>query len=151
MKLSEVKNILTTAAAINFKLPDGTLVPEHFHITEVGLITKNFIDCGGTVRKESVVNFQLLDANDYEHRLKPGKLLNIISLSEKILGLEDNDVEVEYQHGTIGKYGLDYKGFEFILTNKNTACLANDQCGIPTETSNPTITSASCCAPGQCC
>ena len=85
MKLSEVKNILTTAAAINFKLPDGTLVPEHFHITEVGLITKNFIDCGGTVRKESVVNFQLLDANDYEHRLKPGKLLNIISLSEKIL------------------------------------------------------------------
>ena len=71
MKLSQIKNILKTIEAVNFNLPDGTMVPEHFHVTEVGLITKKFIDCGGTVRKESVVNFQLWDANDFEHRLKP--------------------------------------------------------------------------------
>ena len=89
MKLSQVKNILKSVEAVNFILENGTSVPEHFHVTEVGLITKNFIDCGGTVRKETVVNFQLWDANDFEHRLKPQKLLNIIELSEKVLGIED--------------------------------------------------------------
>ena len=71
MKLSQIKNILKSVEAVNFVLADGTSVPEHFHVTEVGLITKNFIYCGGTVRKETVVNFQLWDANDFEHRLKP--------------------------------------------------------------------------------
>ena len=71
MKLSEVKNQLSTLETVTFQLPNGTFVPEHFHVTEVGLVTKNFIDCGGTVRNETVVNFQLWDANDFEHRLKP--------------------------------------------------------------------------------
>jgi hypothetical protein len=34
-------------------------------------------------RKETV-NFQLWDANDFEHRLKPKKTLDIIELSENI-------------------------------------------------------------------
>ena len=94
MKLSEVKNQLSTLESVTFQLPNGTLVPEHFHVTEVGLVTKNFIDCGGTVRNETVVNFQLWDANDFEHRLKPKKLLDIITLSEKVLGIEDFEIEV---------------------------------------------------------
>jgi hypothetical protein len=133
MKLSEVKNQLITLESVTFQLPNGTLVPEHFHVTEVGLVTKNFIDCGGTVRNEKVVNFQLWDANDFEHRLKPQKLLNIIELSEKVLGIEDFEIEVEYQAQTIGKYDLDFNGNDFILLNKQTACLAQDQCGIPVE------------------
>ena len=82
MNLSEIKNILNTVEAVNFKLEDGTMVPEHFHVTEVGVINKHFIDCGGVVRKENKANFQLWDANDFEHRLKPSKLLSIIDLSE---------------------------------------------------------------------
>ena len=82
MKLSEIKKELSTLDNVAFVLPNGTYVPEHFHVTEVGLITRNFIDCGGKVRKETVVNFQLWDANDFEHRLKPNKLLDIIELSE---------------------------------------------------------------------
>ena len=133
MKLSQVKNILALAETVNFQLPDGTFVPEHFHVTEVGLITKNFIDCGGVVRKETVVNFQLWNANDFEHRLKPQKLNNIIALSEKVLGIEDFEIEVEYQGETIGKYDLDFNGKDFVLVNKQTTCLAQDQCGIPQE------------------
>ncbi|MRX41758.1 hypothetical protein GJU43_20950 [Flavobacterium sp. LC2016-23] len=133
MKLSEIKHVLTTVEAVNFELPNGTFVPEYFHVTEVGLITKNFIDCGGTVRKETVVNFQLWDANDYDHRLKPQKLIHIIELSEKVLGIEDHEIEVEYQDTTIGKYDLDFNGKNFILLNKKTACLAQDQCGIPSD------------------
>lgn len=156
MKLSQVKNILKTVEAVNFILPDGTAIPEHFHVTEVGLVTKNFIDCGGTVRKENVVNFQLWDANDFEHRLKPQKLLNIIELSEKILGIEDFEIEVEYQDATIGKYDLDFNGKNFTLLNKKTACLAQDQCGIPQEKQKIRLSDmnkeqSSCTPGGGCC
>lgn len=133
MKLSEIKEILPTLDNVEFQLENGTFVPEHFHVTEVGTVTKHFIDCGSVVRTEKAVNFQLWDANDFEHRLKPGKLLNIIKLSEEKLGIEDHEIEVEYQNTTIGKYDLEFNGKNFILKNKTTACLAQDACGIPPE------------------
>ncbi len=133
MNLSEIKEILPTLDNVEFQLENGTFVPEHFHVTEVGQITKNFIVCGGVVRTEKVINFQLWDANDFEHRLKPTKLLNIIKLSEEKLGMEDAEIEVEYQSNTIGKYDLEFIGKTFALKNKTTACLAEDACGIPSE------------------
>lgn len=155
MKLSEVKKILPTLENVAFQLENGTFVPEHFHVTEVGMITKNFIDCGGVIRNETVVNFQLWNANDLEHRLKPNKLLHIISLSEDKLGIKDSEIEVEYQSNTIGKYDLGFDGKTFILKNKTTACLAQDQCGIPAEKQKiklSEISSESCCPPnGNCC
>ncbi|MBB1151428.1 hypothetical protein HX096_16800 [Empedobacter falsenii] len=136
MKLSEIKEILPKLENVEFQLEDGTFVPEHFHVTEVGQIIKNFIDCGGTIRNEKVVNFQLWNADDYEHRLKPNKLLHIIELSENKLGIENGEIEVEYQAGTIGKYDLEFNGKNFVLKNKLTACLAEDACGIPLATDN---------------
>lgn len=133
MKLEQVKAHLVNTETLNFRLPSGAYVPEHFHVTEVGLITKHFIDCGGTERIEKVVNFQLWDANDFEHRLKPQKLLKIIALSEARLGIGNLEIEVEYQSETISKYGLHYNGKEFLLVPKHTACLASDSCGIPPE------------------
>ena len=106
MKLSQIKAHLNTTETVDFKLQNGTSVPEHFHVTEIGVVTKHFIDCGGTIRNEKTANFQLWDANDTDHRLKPGKLLNIIALSEKVLEMEDLEIEVEYQTNTIGKYSL---------------------------------------------
>jgi hypothetical protein len=131
MKLSEIKSHLKNLKTIAFELPDGSLVPNHFHVTEVGKVTKNFIDCGGTVRNEEVVNFQLWNADDYDHRLHPEKLVDIIELSEKILAIGNLEIEVEYQGTTIGRFGLDFNGTNFILTNKQTDCLAKDNCGIP--------------------
>jgi hypothetical protein len=133
MKLSEIKSVLNHSTSIAFQLPNGDLVPSHFHITEVGKITKHFIDCGGTVRHEEIVNFQLWNANDYDHRLHPEKLLKIIELSEKVLGIADLEIEVEYQGDTIGKFGLDFDGTNFLLTTKQTDCLAKDNCGMPSE------------------
>lgn len=156
MKLSEIKQILPTLDNVEFQLENGAMVPEHFHVTEVGTVTKNFIDCGGTLRNEKMVNFQLWDANDFEHRLKPGKLLHIIELSEDKLGIEDHEIEVEYQGATIGKYDLGFNGKIFILKNKTTACLAEDACGIPPEKqklslSELTSKSNSCCTPNSGC
>ncbi len=157
MKLSKIKEILPTLENVEFQLEHGTFVPEHFHVTEVGQITKNFIDCGGVIRSEKVVNFQLWNADDFEHRLKPAKLLNIIKLSEEKLGIEDGEIEVEYQSETIGKYDLEFNGKTFVLKNKTTACLAQDACGIRSEKQkkdlaelNPTQNN-SCTPDGGCC
>ena len=156
MKLSEFKKQLSTVTDLNFVLPNGTKVPQHFHVTEVGQVTKNFIDCGGTVRNEKVVNFQLWEANDFDHRLAPKKLNDIIALSEKVLGLEDAEIEVEYQSDTIGKYGLEFNGKDFTLTSTQTNCLAQDKCGISTEKLKVNLVdlsnNQSCCTPGgKCC
>ena len=157
MKLSEIKQILPTLENVEFQLENGAFVPEHFHVTEVGMINKNFIDCGGVIRSEKVVNFQLWNADDFEHRLKPNKLLNIIKLSEDKLGIEDFDIEVEYQSETIGKYDLEFNGKTFILKNKTTACLAKDTCGITSEKEKKNLSelnvnqSNSCTPGGGCC
>lgn len=156
MKLSEFKKQLSTVTDLNFVLPNGTKVPQHFHVTEVGQITKKFIDCGGTVRNEKVVSFQLWEANDIDHRLAPKKLNNIIALSEQVLGLEDAEIEVEYQSETIGKYNLEFNGKDFALTSTLTNCLAQDKCGIPVEKLKVNLVdlsgNQSCCTPGgKCC
>ena len=134
MKLSEIKNELQKLTTIAFQLPNGDLVPHHFHVTEIGKLTKHFIDCGGVIRTEEVANFQLWEANDYDHRLHPEKLLHIIELSEATLQIPDLDIEVEYQmKDTIGKFSLDFDGTNFQLQSKITDCLAKDHCGIPLE------------------
>lgn len=140
MKLSEIKNILPNLENVAFQLENGSFVPEHFHVTEVGTTSKDFIDCGGVIRHEKAVNFQLWNANDFEHRLKPGKLLHIINLSEEKLGIEDFDIEVEYQNETIGRYDLDFNGTHFMLKNKTTACLAQDACNVPSSKPKITLT-----------
>ena len=153
MKISEMKQALTELTAITFKLPDGTTLPAHFHVTEVGLVTKHFIDCGGMERKETVANFQLWEAGDYDHRLAPQKFLHILNLSERILGREDLEIEVEYQQATIGKFGLMRDGNDFVLMPKQTACLAQDACGIPDsqQFALPQLQMAACTPGGGCC
>jgi hypothetical protein len=156
MKLSEIKNHLTNIENVAFKLPNGDLVQAHFHVTEVGKITKDFIDCGGKVRSESVINFQLWEENDYDHRLHPEKLMQIIELSEKRFQFGDLAIEVEYQgEETIGKYDLDFDGTNFLLVSKLTACLAEDACGItpakPKIKISDMSTASNTCAPDSGC
>jgi hypothetical protein len=156
MKLSEIKKNLAQVEQIQFVLPTGEPVPSHFHVTEVGSIQKHFIDCGGTVRKESVINFQLFTATDYDHRLSIQKLKSIIEISETQLGLDDLEIEVEYQGDTIGKYGLEFQSGAFHLTTTQTDCLAKDKCGISQEKSRGRLSAlglqqGGSCEPGSGC
>lgn len=157
MNLSEFKRALSQCQSLNFVLPNGQMVPSHFHVTEVGQIDKHFIDCGGTVRHEQAVNFQLWEANDYDHRLGAEKLAGIIALSEKQLGIGDHEIEIEYQGSTIGKYHVSFENGQFHLLSTATDCLAKDNCGIPTEKLRVSLSGlgmkeeASSCAPGSGC
>ena len=128
MKLSALKSFLENSSELHLIQADGQSVPAHFHITEAGLNTKHFVDCGGTERLEKNISMQVWVASDKDHRLTPAKLSGILQKAELLFGGEDLEVEVEYQTDTIGRYGLKQDGNFLTLTSKRTQCLALDLC-----------------------
>ena len=153
MKLSAFKKILSELDTLKFQLSDGRFVPAHFHITELGNVTRNYIDCGGTLRQENKLSIQLWVASDNDHRLKPSKVLDILKLAEKQFEFSNIDVEVEYQQSTIGRFKLSFDGSVFQLMNTRTACLAQDKCGISQEKPRVRFTASglSCNPESNCC
>ena len=151
MKISELKDILKEINVIRFKLPDGSFIPKHFHVTEVGKVSKHYIDCGGTERKEEKISFQLWTAEDYDHRLAASKLNKIVEIAEDRLQLPDAEIEVEYQSDTIGKYVLKFNNGIFILESLQTDCLAKDSCGIPVKKEKLQLSEVGTCKPGSGC
>ena len=153
MLLSAFKQTLRELDTLKFQLPNGQFVPANFHITEVGNVTRNYMDCGGLLREENKLNLQLWVASDTDHRLKPNSVLNILQLAEKQLGYSNLELEVEYQRSTVGRYKLAFDGAVFQLINTQTACLAPDQCGISQEKPRVRVTAdgLSCNPNSGCC
>jgi len=156
MNLTEFKTTLNNLSSISFHLPDGTKVPEHFHLTEIGKVTKSFIDCGGTLRQEKKVSLQLWTALDYDHRLETKTLLGIIEMAEDTFNLGNLEIEVQYQgQNTLETYGLDTNGNFFLLTSLSTACLAPNACDItnnmPLEQENSASSNNNCKPNSGCC
>ena len=141
MKLHELKTVLAQnpALALRFQLPDGDFIPAHAHVTEVARLDKRFIDCGGTLRTESLCRLQTWFADDTDHRLTAGKLLNIFTKAQAVLLADDLDVDVEHELDLITQFPLGsvaVANHEIILqlTERHTACLAMDKCLPPAPT-----------------
>lgn len=137
MNLSELKDLLRNnlGSRLQFVLPDGDLVPPHFHLTEVGLVRKAFIDCGGTQRSTETCLLQLWTAEDFDHRLETAKLLQILETAASVLKSDSLPVEVEYGPNVASIYTLGdsvsaFGVVRFHLVGKRTDCLAKEQCGI---------------------
>lgn len=153
MKLSEFKNHLLVASdrEMRFVLPDGDVIPLHAHVTEIGRVDRNFIDCGGTARSSSNCTLQLWVAeNDEQHRFAPSKLAKVVEAAAHLLRSDDLDVEIEYEDCCVlSQYPvLDAQAAEETLTfrlgSKHTDCLAKEACGLTPEKNG-----ASCCG-GNC-
>jgi hypothetical protein len=154
MKVKELIKVLSELEHVQFQLQDGTPVPPHFHVTEMGLILKNYVDCGGKMRNERWTSFQIWVAGDTEHRLSPSKFMGIISLCDGLYGMQDLDIVVEYQMDTIGLFDMSFTDGKFILHPKFTACLAEDACGIPEakrKVSLSELNKSNACKPGGGC
>lgn len=115
------------------RLPNGNEIPEHFHVTEIGKVVKDFVDCGGTRRSNVSCMLQTLVANDTDHRITTSKLGAIVDKAN-VLGLTgEAAVEAEVQGVTIEIFSLDSivvldDKVTFGLAAKRTACLAPDVC-----------------------
>lgn len=125
-------------SSIRIFLPDGEQVPANFHVTEVGRVQKDFIDCGGTVRRSLHGQLQLLVANDFDHRITSQKLLGILEASEPVLGDDPLPLAVEYGQKTavvyeVAKLELNDGKLDLRLGTPETGCLAPDHCGLPYE------------------
>ena len=153
MNLGEFRKEIQSIDDLQFVLEDGLVVPDHFHVTEVAAVNKSYIDCGGTYRMDKFVSFQLWFSKDTMHKLQPQKLIDILDRSTQVLDLSNEEIEVEYQGDTIGKYALSIESGVFVLKNKFTNCLAEDQCLIeePKEKIEMTSTGNNSCAPGSGC
>lgn len=122
-------------STMHWMLPDNAFVPAHYHITEVGRIQKDFIDCGGTVRSQIGCVLQVWVADDTDHRLETTKLASIMRAAAPLLKSEELPVEVEYEEGVISQYPIGGaeitpSGVLFYLGTKHTACLAPEKCGV---------------------
>ena len=153
MNITELKNVLdlNPDKGLRFILPSKDAIPAHFHITEVGYVQKDFIDCGGTRRAVSSCVLQAwVAANDEDHALSAGKLASILKLAGKILPSEELTVEVEFEAPYISQFPIASADTEgdavvFRLTTKHTDCLAKEQCGLESSGSSCCSAESGCC------
>ena len=141
-----------------FTLPGGREIPRHFHITEIGKVSRDFIDCGGTRRSTESCLLQTLVTKDTDHRLSTTKLATIVELAST-LGLDDHSpVEAEVQLETTAIFSVAScevaaNELRFSLAAKRTACLAPETCGVEMN-SLPVISGGGdddCCGDTGCC
>ena len=121
---------------MRFVLPNAKSIPPSYHITEVGHVKKDFIDCGGTTRSVSACMLQAwIAVNDEDHRLNAGKLATILAMAGKVLPDGEVPVELEYEAPIISQFTIESSeladdAIVFHLANKHTDCLAKESCGL---------------------
>ncbi|WP_310646805.1 DUF6428 family protein [Limnohabitans sp.] len=159
--------------SLRIVLPNGEAVAPHFHITEVGHVIKNFMDCGGTRRSTESCLLQTWVFVDLQHRLETIKLAHVLRIAGDVLPSLDLPVEIEHEAGVLSQYPVisgSSDGQTLTLTTglKHTACLAMDLCCAPaTDAANaiastiaasatppsekPNIKAGACCSPKSGC
>ena len=132
-----------------FVLPDGDYIPAHAHVTEVGHVVRNFIDCGGLTGKEEKVLLQTHVGNDTDHRLRSERFAKILQLGNRVIPSADLDVEVEYDCCVVAQYPIaeatpDGEDLNLILQRRRTQCRARERREGETA-AGCRATSAACC------
>jgi hypothetical protein len=154
LRISQLRSALASAPDLPLTVvwPDGEAIEAHFHVTEVGRVRKDFVDCGGTIRSLVTCLLQTWVGDDTDHRITGVKLLRALAHAEPILGGEDLPVELEYEACNVVQLRLvsamSEAGTLMIrLASKHTDCLAKDLC-IPAA--GKSAAEASACGPGCC-
>lgn len=148
----------SSAAELRVLLPQAQ-VPQSFHVTEIGAVSKDFLDCGGTRRAESWLQLQVWVGPDHDHRLNPQKLAGI--LRKGVAGGFGADLpirlECEDPAAPVPVAGL------YVLAQAvpqdgallcravpvRTTCLAMDKC-LPAHLQPGASAASGCCGPGCC-
>lgn len=151
LTISELRAALAAAPDLPLTVvwPDGEPIEAHFHVTEVGRVQKDFVDCGGTVRRVTTCLLQTWVGDDTDHRITAGKLLKAFDHAAPVLGGEDLPVELEYEACNVVQLRVvavepAAETLLVRLAGKHTDCLAKDIC-------LPKTNAVGACAPGSGC
>jgi hypothetical protein len=133
---------------LRFVLPSGDYIPAHAHVTEVGHVVRNFIDCGGLTGKEEKVVRQTHVGSDTDHRLQSDRFAKILRLGNRIIPNADLDIDVEYDCCVVAQYPIfeaapDGEHLNLILRRGQTQCRARER--ESNTTADCWATSAACC------
>jgi hypothetical protein len=131
-----------------FVLPDGDYIPAHAHVTEVGHVVRNFIDCGGLTGKEEKIVLQTHVGSDIDHRLRSDRFAKILQLGNRVVPNADLDVDVEYDCCVVAQYPIaeaapDGDHLNLMLRRSRTQCRARER--REREQAACCATSAACC------
>jgi hypothetical protein len=150
MTLHDLENALEANPELfpRFVLPDGEYIPAHAHVTEVGHVVRNFIDCGGLTGKEEKIVLQTHVGSDTDHRLRSDRFARILQLGNRVIPSADLDVDVEYDCCVVAQYPIaeaapDGDHLNLILRRSRTQCRARER--RVSETASCCTTSAACC------
>lgn len=159
MNLTELSTLLAHHPDKTFQmlLPGGGEVPVAFHVTEVGHVNKQFIDCGGHYHQSNTVQLQAWVGQDTDHRLEAGKLLSILQKARQNPLPPDAGefpVEIEYENLELTQFRIarsEISGGSVVLhlAGKHSDCLAKDRCMVPPA--GKAETEAACCSGSGCC
>jgi hypothetical protein len=148
LTVSALKLALASAPMLPLTVlwPDGDPIEAHFHVTEVGRVQRDFVDCGGTVRRTVTCLLQTWVGDDVDHRITAGKLLKAFAHAAPVLGSEDLPVELEYEACNVIQFtmvAVDREPERLVvrLGGKHTDCLAKELC-VPTTRKSA---GAGCC------
>jgi hypothetical protein len=135
LPISALKAALSAAPHLPLTVvwTDGEPIEAHFHVTEVGRVQRDFVDCGGVVRRVVTCLLQTWVGEDTEHRITAGKLLKAFAHAAPILRDEDLPVEFEYETCNVVQLVLaevrqEADRFVLQLGSKHTDCLAKELC-----------------------
>ncbi len=135
LTVAVLKQALATAPALPLTVlwPDGDPIEAHFHVTEVGRVQRDFVDCGGTVHRTVTCLLQTWVGEDVDHRLTAGQLLKAFAHAAPVLGTDDLPVELEYEacnviQFTVVRVDREPGRLVMRLGGKHTDCLAKDVC-----------------------
>lgn len=133
--VSALKSALSRAPQMPLTViwTDGEPIEAHFHVTEIGRVQRDFVDCGGTVRRLVSCLLQTWVGDDLDHRITAGKLLKALEHAEPVLRGEDLPLELEYEacnvvQLTVASILQESDRFVIHLAQKHTDCLAKDVC-----------------------
>ena len=148
LTVSALKLALAAAPTLPLTVlwPDGDPIEAHFHVTEVGRVQRDFVDCGGTVRRTVTCLLQTWVGDDVEHRITAGKLLKAFTHAGPVLGTDELPVELEYEACNVIQFAVvavDREPERFVvrLGGKHTDCLSREIC-VPSGKENA---GAGCC------
>ena len=150
MTLDDLQNALEADPTLfpRFVLPDGDYIPAHVHVTEVGHVVRNFIDCGGLIGSEEKIVLQTHVGSDTDHRLRSDRFAKILRLGNRVIPSANLDVDVEYDCCVVAQYPIaevkaDGEHLNLILHRSRTQCRARER--RDSETAPCCATPAACC------